>query len=234
MEAWWEGLGTVLQVLYCIAIPSTLILILQMVLSMIGGQGDGGVDVSDTSGLDTGGLDMPGELDTDVMFDSDITGDVCDTCGGVHDGTLHDGGNPADFGTLKFLTLQTIVTFLTVFSWVSIVCVSGGMQPVLGILIGAVCGFIMMFVVAKLIQMSGKLAEDGTLNLRNAIGETATVYVTIPPKGDGEGKVTMQLQGRFCEMDAVNAGDTPLVSGKQVLVTDIIGDALVVEDNISE
>lgn len=229
MEAWWEGLGTVLQVLYCIAIPSTLILVLQMLLSMIGGHGDSGMDVSDTSGLDT-----PGELDTDVMFDGDVAGDVCDTCGGVHDGAMHDGGNPADFGTLKFLTLQTIVTFLTVFGWVSIVCVSGGMQPVLGILIGAVCGFIMMFVVAKLIQMSGRLAEDGTLNLRNAIGETATVYVTIPPKGDGEGKVTMQLQGRFCEMDAVNAGDTPLASGKQVLVTDIIGDTLVVEDNISE
>ncbi len=225
MEAWWEGLGTVLQVLYCIAIPSTLILVLQMLLSMIGGQGDGGTDVSDTSGLDTSG-----ELDTDMMFD----GDVCDTCGEIHDGAMHDGGNPADFGTLKFLTLQTIVTFLTVFGWVSIVCVSGGMQPVLGILIGAVCGFIMMFVVAKLIQMSGRLAEDGTMNLRNAIGETATVYVTIPPKGDGEGKVTMQLQGRFCEMDAVNAGDTPLASGKQVLVTDIIGDTLVVEDNISE
>lgn len=229
MEAWWEGLGTVLQVLYCIAIPSTLILVLQMLLSMIGGHGDSGMDVSDTSGLDT-----PGELDTDVMFDGDVAGDVCDTCGGVHDGAMHDGGNPADFGTLKFLTLQTIVTFLTVFGWVSIVCVSGGMQPVIGILIGAVCGFIMMFVVAKLIQMSGRLAEDGTLNLRNAIGETATVYVTIPPKGDGEGKVTMQLQGRFCEMDAVNAGDTPLASGKQVLVTDIIGDTLVVEDNISE
>ncbi len=229
MEAWWEGLGTVLQVLYCIAIPSTLILVLQMLLSMIGGHGDGGMDVSDTSGLD-----MPGELDTDVMFDGEITGEVCDTCGGLHDGAMHDGGNPADFGTLKFLTLQTIVTFLTVFGWVSIVCVSGGMQPVLGILIGAVCGLIMMFVVAKLIQMSGKLAEDGTLNLRNAIGETATVYVTIPPKGDGEGKVTMQLQGRFCEMDAVNAGDTSLASGKQVLVTDIIGDMLVVEDNISE
>lgn len=235
MEAWWEGLGPVLQVLYCIAIPSTLILVLQMLLSMIGGQGDGGVDVSDTSGLDTGGLDMPGELDADVMFDGDIAGEVCDTCGGIHDGgALHDGGNPADFGTLKFLTLQTIVTFLTVFGWVSIVCVSGGMQPLFGILIGAVCGFIMMFIVAKLIQMSGRLAEDGTLNLRNAIGETATVYVTIPPKGDGEGKVTMQLQGRFCELDAVNAENTPLASGKQVLVTDIVGDTLVVEDNVSE
>ncbi len=219
MEAWWEGLGPVLQVLYCIAIPSTLILLLQMILSMMGGDSDGGIDVSDTSGLD-----LSGEMDVDVMFD----GDVPDVSGDLGD-VGHDGGNPADFGTLKFLTLQTIVTFLTVFGWVSIVCVSGGMSPVFGILLGAVCGFIMMFIVAKLIQMSGKLAEDGTLNLKNAIGETATVYLTVPAKGAGEGKVTMQLQGRFCEIDAVNAGATPLPTGTQVLVTDVLGDTLVVE-----
>ncbi len=216
MEAWWEGLGSVLQVLYCIAIPSTLVLVLQMLLSMMGAQSDGGVDVSDTSGLD-----MPDDLDTDVMFDGDVTGDAADM--------VQDGGNPADFGTLKFLTLQTIVTFLTVSSWVSIVCVSGGLMPVAGIAIGAVCGFIMMFIVAKLVQMSARLAEDGTLNLRNAIGETATVYLTIPEKGNGEGKVTMQVQGRFCEFDAVNAGDTPLKTGTQVIVTDVLGDTLVVE-----
>lgn len=216
MEAWWEGLGSVLQVLYCIAIPSTLVLVLQMLLSMMGAQSDGGVDVSDTSGLD-----MPDDLDTDVMFDGDVTGDAADM--------VQDGGNPADFGTLKFLTLQTIVTFLTVSSWVSIVCVSGGLMPVAGIAIGAVCGFIMMFIVAKLVQMSTKLAEDGTLNLRNAIGETATVYLSIPEKGNGEGKVTMQVQGRFCEFDAVNAGDVPLKTGTQVIVTDVLGDTLVVE-----
>ncbi|MBQ9111563.1 MAG: NfeD family protein [Oscillospiraceae bacterium] len=214
MEAWWENLGPVLQVLYCIAIPSTLVLVLQMILSMMGGESDGGIDVSDTSGLD-----MPGELDVDVTFDADA-GDV---------DTVIDGGNPADFGTLKFLTLQTIVTFLTVFGWVSIACVSGGMSPVLGIVLGAVCGLIMMFIVAKLVQVSARLAEDGTLNMKNAIGETATVYLTIPAKGSGEGKVTMQLQGRFCEIDAVNEGEAPIETGAQVLVTDVLGDTLVVE-----
>lgn len=218
MEAWWEGLGIVRQVLYCIAIPSTLILVLQMVLSMMGGEADGGIDVSDTSGLD-----MPGELDADVMFDSDVSGDAGDL--------VQDGGNPADFGNLKFLTMQTIVTFLTVFGWVSIACIGGGLGPAPGIAIGAVCGLVMMFIVAKLVQMSTRLAEDGTLNLKNAIGETATVYLTIPAKGDGEGKVTMQLQGRFCEIDAVNADAAPIATGTQVLVTDVLGDTLVVENS---
>lgn len=227
MQAWWEGIGLIQQVLYCIAIPSTLVLILQMILSMMGGANDGGVDVSDTSGLD-----MPGEMDVDAAFDADLGGEACDVCGEVHDGgDVHDGGNPADFGNLKFLTLQTIVTFTTVFGWVGIVCVSAGLAVPVSMLIAVACGLAMMFVVAKLVQVSAKLAEDGTINLKNAVGETATVYLTVPPKGEGEGKVTMQLQGRFCEFEAVNADSAALATGTQVLVTDVLGDTLVVESS---
>ncbi len=221
MQAWWESLGPVLQVLYCIAIPSTLVLVLQMILSMVGGFGDAGVDVSDTSGLD-----LSGDLDVDLDMDADVSGDAIDA--------VADGGNPADFGSLKFLTLQTVVTFLTVFGWVSIVCVSGKMPIWASMLIGMAAGLVMMFVVAKIVQVSARLAEDGTLNLKNAIGETATVYLTVPAKGEGEGKVTMQLQGRFCEIDAINAGAKPLATGTQVLVTDVLGDAVVVESSTAD
>lgn len=215
MQAWWETLTPVLRVLYCVTVPASLILLLQLLLTMVGGHGDSGVDVSDTSGLD---------LDTD--FDADLDGD------GISDGfdtDITDGGNPADFGNLRFLTLQTIVTFLAVFGWVSIISISSGLPAALGLGIGAVCGILMMLVVAKIVQMSRKLAENGAINLKRAIGETASVYVTVPPKNGGTGKITMQLQGRFCEFDAVNSGDTELTTGSQVLVTDVLGDTLVVE-----
>lgn len=215
MQAWWESLSSILQVLYCIAVPSTLILLLQMLLTMLGGHGDGGIDISDTSGID-----MPDDVDMDFDMDSNADFDVHDVI---------DGGNPADFGHLRLLTLQTIVTFLAVFGWVSIICISSEMSAVAGCLIGAVCGIAMMLAVAKMVQASRKLAENGILNMKNAIGETATVYLTIPPKNDGTGKVTMRLQGRFGEFDAINAGDTPLPTGMQVLVTDVRSDTLVVE-----
>ncbi len=219
MQTWWEGLTTVQQILYCIAIPSTLVLILQMILSMIGGEADGGVDVSDTSGLGT---------DTDVLFDTEV--DLTpDAAGDV----FTDGGNPMDFANLKFLTLQTIITFLTVFSWVSLVCISSGLGVTTSILIGTAVGLVMMFLVAKLVQLSSKLAENGTLNLRNAIGETAAVYLTIPAHGGGEGKVTLQVQGRFGEFDAITEESVPLETGMQVLVTDVRGDTLVVERSTS-
>lgn len=217
MQAWWENLSDVLRVLYCIAVPSTLILILQLLLTMIGGHGDAGVEVSDTSGI--------GDADFDADLDGNGIPDILETSG------VTDGGNPADFGSLRLLTLQTVVTFLAVFGWVSIICISSGMPVLVGGGIGLVCGLAMMFLVAKLVQASRKLAENGILNLRNAIGETATVYLTIPEKNGGCGKVTMRLQGRFGEFDAISDSDKPIANGTQVLVTDVRGDELVVEEN---
>ena len=216
MQAWWDSLTQILRILYCIAIPATLVLLLQMLLAMIGGHHDAGIEYSDTSGIDDLNLD----LDGDGILDIDAPD--------VHIGS--DGSNPADFGTLKLLTLQTIVTFLAVFGWVSIICISSGLTNIASLLIGAVCGLIMMIIVAKMVQATAKLAENGTLNLKNAIGETATVYLPIPPKNQGTGKVTMQVQGRFCELDAVNAGEEMLSTGTQVLVSDVVGDTLVVEE----
>lgn len=213
MLEWWDSLSEVLKVLYCIAIPSTLILLLQLLLTMFGGHQDAGMEFSDTSGIDDLNLDFDGDGVPDTDFVTDVT----------------DGSNPADFATLKLLTLQTIVTFLAVFGWVSIICISSGLNYLAGILIGIFCGLCMMILVAKMVQMSSKLVENGTLNLKNAIGETATVYLTIPEKNNGTGKITMQLQGRFCELDAANAGTEAIPTGSQVLVTDIVSDILVVE-----
>ena len=220
MQVWWENLSPLLRVLYCIAIPSTLVLVLQFILTMIGGHSDAGIDASDTSGLD---------MDADTMM-ADLDGNgIPDVLENPDMAQFTDGGNPADFGNLRFLSLQTVITFLTSFSWVAIIFVSSGLAAPLAVGIGVGCGLLMMLIVAKMVQMSRKLAENGAINLKNAIGETATVYVTVPAKGEGSGKITMQLQGRFGEFDAVSADNSTFDSGKQVLVTDVVGDTLVVE-----
>lgn len=215
MSEWWDGLSTLLKILYCIAAPSTLILLIQTVMSLFGfHDGGAGTDFSDTSGMD---------LDFDV--------DISDS--GMHNVGSHteiiDGGNPADFTSMRMFTLQTIVAFLTVFSWTSIVSVQSGMPSILGIGLGLVLGFLTMFMVAKIIQLSAKLSENGTLNMKNCIGEFATVYVPIPAKGEGEGRITVTVQGQFRELSAVSNEKEPLKTGTQVRITDLHGDTLVVE-----
>ena len=153
IQQWWNELSDILRVLYCIAIPATLVLVLQLLLTMIGGHGGGDVDISDTSGIDglDGGLDLDGNGIPDAL-ETDAS-------------QLASGADHGDFGSFKLLTVQTIVTFLAVFGWVSFICVSAGMTTIPSVLIGAVCGAAMMLLVAKMVQASRKLVENGALDL---------------------------------------------------------------------
>lgn len=233
MTEWWESLSMLVRVLYCIAVPSTLILLLQTIFSIAGIGDDADINLSDTGGIDMGtdiDVDVNINVDADVDFgvdtdiDTDIDGDVCPD--GDVDSVTHVHGN---FASLRLFTLQGIVAFLAVFGWVSIAAVSSGMPSVGAVVLGFVAGFFAMYGVAKLVQISSKLSENGTIDFRNAIGETAAVYIPIPPNGEGEGKVTLTLQGRFMECSAVSNEKELLKTGTVVRVTDLNGETLVVE-----
>ena len=90
-------------------------------------------------------------------------------------------------------------------------------------------GLVAMYAVAKLIHASRRLTENGTLDVRNAIGESAKVYIPIPEQGRGEGKVTLYLQGRYAECEAVTMGPEMLKTGSTVRVVDARNGVLVVE-----
>lgn len=228
MAEWWETLSSLLKVLYCIAIPSTLILLLQTILSISGFGNDTDINISDTSGLDMGDMDLDVDMDIDMDVDVDISADAdSDICpDGDTDSNVHVHG---DYSSLRLFTVQGIVAFFAVSGWVSIAAVSSGMPAVGAVPVGVVAGFFAMYGIAKLIQISKKLTENGTIDFRNAIGETATVYIPIPPEGEGEGKVTLTLQGRFMECSAVSCLKETLKTGTQVRVTDLNGETLVVE-----
>lgn len=225
MSEWWNNLDTLLKVLYCIAIPSSLILLLQTLVSLIGfGEHGAGHEFSDTSGLD---LDCPDHsLDMHSDFcpghDADIS-DLPDS---------GDGSNPADFSTLRLFTIQGFVAFFTVFSWTSIVFVSSGTYRPLGIIIGIILGFCTMAAIAKMMQYSRRLTENGTVDLKNSIGEIGTVYIPIPANAAGQGKIVIKVQDRLGEYSAITYANTPLPSNTSVRVTDLRSDVLVVEADV--
>ncbi len=215
MTEWWNGLDMLMRVLYCIAIPSSLLLLIQIIISLAGfGDSGAGFEVSDTSGLD---------LDADAgAVDFDAAELV----------QSHDGSNPMDYSTLRLFTIQGFVAFFTVFSWTSIVSIKSGTYEPLGLFIGAVLGLAVMVLIAKIIQISRRLTENGAVDIRNSIGEIGTVYVPIPAGGAGQGKVVLKVQNRFGEFNAVTLGDSELASNTQIRVTDLRGDVLVVEADI--
>ena len=52
-----------------------------------------------------------------------------------------------------------------------------------------------------------KMQSNGNLQLDKLVGKHATVYVSIPEKRSGRGKITMNAQGKFMELDAMTDGE---------------------------
>lgn len=215
---WWNELGLARQILYCIAIPASLILVIQTVLMLLGmGNGAEGFNPSDTSGLD--GVDAGGMDGGDIPFD-----------GADGDFAYQEVNSPSDLADFRLLSVQSVIAFLTIFGWSGITAISNGMIEWAALLLAAVLGFGAMFIVAKIIQWSSKLAQNGTLNIKNLLGETGTVYIPIPEKAQGKGKVNISCGERFIEYDAISEEQEPLKTGTPIRVVDIIGgDTLVVE-----
>ena len=61
ISEWWNSLQTLTQVFYCIAIPSTLLLLVQTVMMFIGIGDDADADV-----------DLPDDVDTDLDMDDPL------------------------------------------------------------------------------------------------------------------------------------------------------------------
>lgn len=224
LSTWWNGLDLFAQILHCISIPATLILIIQTIM-IIAGFGDSGPDtnLSDTSGLDLPDSGM--DFDGSGLDGADIGGDPGDLSG-------HDIGNPADAGAMHLFTFQGIITFLCVFAWSAIIIYKVSENIPLSLIIGFILGAGAMFGVAKVIQASAKLAQNGNIVAKNYLGETGTVYLIIPADGNGHGKVNISHGERYVEFDAITEEETDIPSGASVRVVDIRSENLLVVERI--
>jgi hypothetical protein len=222
MQAWWDSLDTLLRVMYLIAIPSSVVLLIQIVLTIIGFGDAGAPDAGDASGIDMGGLEMDG-------LGGAESADLGFTSAPMDSATADSVMQSIDPDALRLFSMAGIISFLTVFGWSSIVLYQGGLIGALAVLFGFALGLAAMFGAAKIIQLTVRLSESGNLRLSNAINHTARVYIPIPKAGGGEGKVTLTLQERFTELSAVTDEDAQIPTGTLVRVVGVRGDALVVD-----
>ena len=197
MVAWWESLMITEQIFAIVAIPSTIILLIQTVMLMFGlGGHDASMD-SDVSGLD-GAFDADIDTDFDVSFDAhDIDSIGFDDLSidseadlDTHDGQ-YDQGDDADGHTdngLRLFTIRGFIAFFTIFGWSGLACLQAGINNAPAFIIAFVAGTVSMIVMAWILKTSMKLAVNGTINLANATGKTAEVYLRVPQKRGGKGK----------------------------------------------
>lgn len=152
------------------------------------------------------------------IFGSDVDSDVPTE----FDHPLADG----DGIPFQLLSLKNIVGFFTMFGWSGLGFISAGLEVWLVILLSFLCGFAMMLAMALLFYFMSKLVESGNMNIRNAVGRSGEVYLPIPGKRQGLGKVQITVQGTLQTLDAVSDDPEIIPTSSLVQVTDVINNQI--------
>lgn len=188
--------------LLCVAVPATVIMILQTVMIFIGMAGHSDVDMPDDNGIDgVFGNDSPDAPD-------------------VHMG---DSG-------LRLFTVRGMVAFFAVGGWAGLSALSLSGSPSAAIITSLIAGTLALLLVAWFFKWAASLNENGTLQMDSAVGKVGEVYITVPPDMTGTGKVNVIIQGRLTEAEAMTECSRPLKYGEPVEVIGMaVGNTLMVK-----
>jgi hypothetical protein len=164
-------------------------------------------------GLDGDSMDMAGDV-TDVPDDMDFE-DVMESS-----------------EAFKVLSLRSIITFFTLFSWGGALYMSDGMSTGKAMGIASIWGLVGMFAIAGIFYFMGKMSETGTKDVATAKGKVATVYLDIP--ADGFGEIKTAVSGAVEHIKAKSVNGDALPAGTQVRVVQVVSQTLVGVEKLTE
>jgi len=148
-----------------------------------------------------------------TFFGGDVADDVSDA----------DMEIDADEGIgFQFITFKNLIAFFTIFGWIGIASIRNGYAASTTLIISFLSGLAMMLIMAGIYYLLSTLVDDGTLRMKNAIGRIGEVYMNIPAKGDGFGKIQINIQGALRTLDAITNDEELLKVGNIVKVEDVI------------
>ena len=216
MSGWWGELTKLNQAFYGAAAFFSVFFVWQLIAALMG--------------LDTDEADA----DADVDLDAD---------GGVeldHDATYDEfeqgaeGDAMESTAAFKLLSIRSIITFFTLFTWGTALYMSQGDATARAMGLGTIWGLAGAFIIALLIYMMKKLTHTGTKSLRTCVGTAGTVYLEIPEDGVGEVRVT--VSGVVSYVKAREKDGKGLKPNVPVRVRRLLGQAMVevVEDKGKE
>ncbi|MCH5148828.1 MAG: NfeD family protein [Clostridiales bacterium] len=110
---------------------------------------------------------------------------------------------------VSLFTTKSLTAFLSIGGWAGLLTCSA-VEPDLkwlSIIVALVAGGAAWAGVYFALRGIAKMQCNGALQTEKLVGQRATVYVSIPQKRSGRGKITLEAQGKFTELDAVTDGD---------------------------
>lgn len=207
MTEWWDALSALQHAFLYAAIPFTLILIIQAILTIAG---LGGHDA-----------DMDADTDADVDVDADMDADA----------DVDADANEAQMGIagFRFFTVRGLVAFFCIFGWTGFALSNTSLTTVPIILISAAAGLVAMLIIGLMFYAMKNMQASGNLKYSNAVGKEAEVYIPIPAGRTGRGKVIVAFQGRIVEVEAITQDEQKIPTGTTVSVVGKTGNTLIVK-----
>jgi hypothetical protein len=185
-----NSLDPFLRNLWYIAIPASVIFLIQTILSFVGADATDGVDAD---------------------FDSDLENTSAPT---------------------QLFSLRNLINFLLGFSWTGISFYHYIPNKIWLIALSLLVGLLFVSFFIIIIKQVQKLAEDNSFNIQHTLNQTAEVYLPIPPKGTGKGKVMVSVKGAYHELDAITRQEERIVSNAIVRIVAIETDNLLVVETL--
>ena len=155
------------------------------------------------------------ELDAD--FDSDVDFDV-----GALDGLSM---------TFHLFTIRGIISFFMIFGWSGFILTDAGYGDLLTLFVSLGAGTLMLTLVALVYYFFKRIEQSGSMIFEDAIGQQGSVYIPIPKRNEGLGKVQLIVGGSLRTLDAISKKG-PIKTGAQVKVIGIVNEMLEVEEII--
>jgi membrane protein implicated in regulation of membrane protease activity len=216
---WIEALTGLQKAFFTVGIVGTLLFLIQFVLMLLGGDSDGDAEVSaDASSAG----DVATDMMTGVSESADV--DVSDMPEGTDVDSVHAD---SDIG-FKLLSIQSVSVFFMMFGLVGLAFSKGGKYGNgVSLLAGFIVGFLFMYLVAKMFAFFKSLQNSGTLDLRNAIGQEARVYLSIKP--DEPGQVEVVVQEHLKIFSARSSDNSLIPTDTRVKVVRIADNVMIVE-----
>lgn len=159
------NLEPLLKTFWFVALPTSLIFIIQTIMTFLGVDSSDGIEADFDGNLE--GADAPFQL----------------------------------------FSLRNLINFLLGFSWTGISFYSIIPNQILLITISVLVGVLFVYIFYLIIKQVQKLAEDNSFKITNTLNKTAEVYLPIPERKSGRGKVMISVNGAFHELQAMTEKD---------------------------
>ena len=146
----------------------------------------------------------------------DATPDSVDTDGEIV--TDHAG-----YDFLRVLSLRTVTAGLAFFGLSGMAGTKSDIAAGTVFAIAVLCGLVALFAVFLLYRLISSLRSNGAVTLETLPGSKGNVYVKIPPKRSGSGKVIVNHQERTMEYEAFSDSEKELKTGTPIIVRESLG-----------